>query len=101
MIALIFAATLQSGLVFGGLTSCASWLETPSNEAQGYQWIIGFWSGRNIEASFAGREFAQVGHSTDSAGIVGEVRLVCQASPSKSLAGATIETFNRFKAENR
>lgn len=97
MIAVIVAVALQQAFVFGGTISCAAWLESPSTEVQGSQWLLGFWSGKNMEAEGGG----QVGRSTDAAGVVGEVRLVCQASPSKSLISATLETYNRFKAEGR
>lgn len=100
--ALAVAITLiQGGMVFGGLDSCATWLSTSANENAGRHWILGFWSGKNMEAALAGGRMGRVGESTDGAGIVGEVKLACQAAPSKTLIAVTLETYERFKAENR
>lgn len=54
-----------------------------------------------MEAALAGGRVGRVGESTDGAGIVGEVKLACQAAPSKTVVEVTLETYQRFKAENR
>ena len=42
-----------------------------------------------------------VGVSADADGIVAEVKLLCEAKPSRSLVSAATETYNRFKSQNR
>lgn len=98
-LAMMVALTAQSGgaLVYGGEISCARWQSTTSYQQAGRSWILGFWSGKNMEAA----DNSQVGRTTDADGIVGEVKLVCDAAPSKMLVTATLETYQRFKRENR
>lgn len=105
MIALALAAALltapQGALVFSGHQSCATWLSSPSSENAGSHWVLGFWSGKNMEAALSNPAAGRVGSSTDNAGVVGEVKLTCQSRPSLSLVAATLETYERFKSEGR
>ena len=68
----------------GGTQSCAAWLATPASETEGRWWIAGFWSGRNMQNGAYGR----VGSSTDSEGIIGEIKRVCQSEPTLLLINA-------------
>ena len=66
----------------------------PENDVSLVDWVLGFWTGMNADAF-------KVGSTSDARGIVGEVKLVCQAQPSTTLATATYETYQRLKAERR
>jgi len=81
----------------GGTESCAAWLGTPSSETEGRWWIAGFWSGRNMQNGGNGR----VGSSTDSEGIIGEIRRVCQAEPSLPLINAAGRVYTEMDRERR
>jgi hypothetical protein len=75
-----------------GRSSCASWKE---DEAAGTNWLLGYWTGRNIEG------LRKVGTSTDGNGIIEEVRLICNAQPSLRLMDATTQVYQRFMSEGR
>jgi hypothetical protein len=81
----------------GGAQSCAAWLADPASETEGRWWIAGFWSGRNIQN--AGN--ARVGSSTDSEGIIGEIKRVCQAEPSLLLINAAGRVYVEMDRERR
>ena len=49
----------------------------------------------NVDAAF------NVGSTTDSRGIVEEVKVACRAEPSLSLAQASYQTYQRLRAERR
>lgn len=76
----------------GGSTSCANWMQ---DELQGSNWLMGYWSGRNIE------NLSTVGSSTDGPGILGEIRLICAKEPSLSIANAAAKLYRRFQLEQR
>ena len=67
------AAGGRTAWAVGGDISCATWMQ---DESSGRLWIWGYWTGRNIEA------LKSVGSSTDSNGLVAEIRLICKAEPS-------------------
>lgn len=91
-------APAQVAWVPGGPnTSCATWLSNPSQFAYGRGFILGVWTGLNMKNPKSGR----VGFSTDGAGIVAEVKLVCEAEPSVDLLVATMTVYNRFEKELR
>jgi len=81
----------------GGTQSCAAWLATPASETEGQWWIVGFWSGRNMQNGSNGR----VGSSTDSEGIIGEIRRVCQVEPSLLLINAAGRVYVEMDRERR
>lgn len=81
----------------GGTESCSAWLATPVSETEGRWWIAGFWSGRNMQNS----SNARVGSSTDSEGIIGEIRRVCQAEPSLLLINAAGRVYVEMDRERR
>lgn len=96
-----------------GSTSCARWLSDDAVSQIDKGWILGFWSGMNnggidpfsdevakIIAKLPSRQ-SIADRSTDPDGILGEIRLVCQSSPSKSIEDATIEVWQRFATEGR
>ena len=101
--ALLFAApseTPDSGRAIwtiGGTQSCAAWLATPQSETEGRWWLAGFWSGRNMQNGDNGR----VGSSTDSEGIVGEIKRICQAEPSALLITVAGRVYVEMDRERR
>lgn len=96
VLAAALTATPPKGFAaFGGARSCATWQSSAAEIDVGKWWIWGFWSGRN---SVLG---AHVGGGTDGEGIVAEIKLACSARPSATLAWATIQVFERMKAEGR
>ena len=94
------AAPADSGRsiwTIGGTQSCAAWLATAESEAEGRWWLVGFWSGRNMQNGTNGR----VGASTDSEGVIGEIRRVCQAEPSLLLINAAGRVYVAMDKERR
>jgi hypothetical protein len=81
----------------GGTQSCAAWLATPASETEGRWWLAGFWTGRNMQNGSNG----QVGSSTDSEGIIGEVRRVCEAEPSLQLVTAAGHVYVEMDRQRR
>lgn len=74
-------------LIYGSNISCATAFRE-SNRGETLAYIAGLWSGFNI----AWRH--RVGTSTDTNGVVGEVRKVCEAAPSKSLPDAIYDAYS-------
>lgn len=85
----------QSSYAWGGQQSCATWLSNEGQRAAGNWWILGFWSGLNVQSN------GFVGHTTDTNGLIGEVKLYCEASPSTNLITAVTKVYLRFKAQGR
>ena len=77
---------------FGSQSSCASWAK---DRSQGSIWILGYWSGRNVEAQ------KSVGGTSDADGILEEVRLICKAAPSRAMIEAVDEVYNRLLEDGR
>jgi len=101
-LALLIAASPALGqantMVYGqGRLSCASWTGNPMTETDTHGWILGYWTGLNMYNSTN----HVVGASTDSQGIVGEVRRVCLAQPSKRLFRAISDVYERLMAEGQ
>ena len=80
-----------------GGTSCATWLSHKDQEIAGGQWVLGLWTGLNVNNPRNG----MVGRSTDGAGIVAEVKLACQQAPSETLIATTLKTYHRLETEGR
>jgi hypothetical protein len=80
-----------------GSISCATWLADPISENQGIYWLFGYFTGRNVESDGPG----MVGHGTDSQGIIAEVKLICEKSPSTLLGGAAHQVYNKLRDEGR
>jgi hypothetical protein len=80
-----------------GGTSCATWLSNYVQEAAGGQWVLGFFTGANAHNNR--NHF--VGHSTDSAGLVAEVKAACQAAPSETVQATTFKVYYKLQAERR
>ena len=103
--ALLFGTPTQSASqgdgrpiwTIGGTQSCAAWLATPASEAEGRWWLAGFWSGRNMQNGANGR----VGSSTDSEGVLGEIKRICQAEPSLQLLTAAARVYVTMDKERR
>jgi hypothetical protein len=77
---------------FGAESSCASWAR---DRSQGSIWILGYWSGRNVEGQ------KSAGATTDADGILDEVRLICKAEPSRRMIDAVEEVYNRLLQDER
>ena len=77
---------------FGAQSSCASWSR---DRSQGSIWILGYWSGRNVEGQKG------VGLTTDADGILDEVRLICKAEPSRPMIDAVDEVYKRLLDDGR
>jgi hypothetical protein len=77
---------------FGAQSSCASWSK---DRSQGSIWILGYWSGRNVEGANG------VGSTTDADGILEEVRLICKAEPSRPMIDAVDEVYKRLLDDGR
>ena len=79
------------GFGMGGY-SCAKAF-SPENLANTQSWIFGFWSGVNNTRGL------QVGSRTDAAGVLDEVRRVCEVHPAVMLYVATDQAYaNLHKA---
>jgi hypothetical protein len=87
----------RSVWTIGGTQSCAAWLATPGAETEGRWWIAGFWTGRNMQNGGNG----QVGSSTDSEGIIGEIKRICQAEPSLLLINVAARIYVEMDRERR
>lgn len=87
--------TQPSSYIWGGQQSCATWLSDAAQKATGNWWIWGYWSGLNVQSN------GTVGHSTDANGVIGEIKLYCEAAPSTNLINATTQVYMRFKAQGR
>ena len=77
---------------FGAQSSCASWSK---DRSQGSIWILGYWSGRNVEGQ------RSVGGTSDADGILEEVRLICKAAPSRAMIDAVDEVYKRLLDDGR
>ncbi|MBA3510396.1 hypothetical protein [Sphingomonas sp.] len=75
--------------------SCATAFSTEASENAVASWLTGYWSGLNV-----GRGLA-VGSTTDSNGILREVKLDCQKTPSATLHHSAHQTYNRMRANKR
>ncbi|MCT2401715.1 hypothetical protein [Novosphingobium mangrovi (ex Huang et al. 2023)] len=94
---LLFAAPVSADTVtiIGiGNDSCATAF-LPNNVYQTKAWIFGFWSARNSEKG------ANVGSTTDSNGIIGEVESTCRKFPSYHLIVAVGFVYDMMEADNR
>ena len=86
--------TLTLGI---GRLSCANWLNTPSLETDAHGWILGYWTAMNIYSS----SNRLVGQTTDSVGIVAEVRLACGQRPSERVFQIVSDVHQRLEREGR
>lgn len=92
----------DQALVFGaGATkSCAWWFTSPATEAEGFAWVVGFWSGLNFGQSNPDAP-ADVGKSTDGWGIVGEVKKLCRENPSSTPLAEALKVYRTLRDQNR
>ena len=89
-------STAEPMMAFGvGNSSCAEWLSKPEHYSTGFTWIMGFWTGRNMQAP------AAVGRTTDGHGVVAEVENLCRQEPTLILAFAAKRTYEKLEAEHR
>jgi hypothetical protein len=59
------------------------------------QWILGYFSGLNAGSGL------DVANQSDANGIIGEVRLYCEAHPSALLPDAVLNTWRKLKGARR
>jgi len=76
-----------------GTRSCSFW--TPAREAEANGFISGFWSATNQMAEQFNHD-GSIGFTTDTAGIVEEVRLVCRQNPSLPLINAVQAVYKKI-----
>lgn len=79
-----------------GIRSCATWLQSSDSELEGGAWILGFWTGSNMEANRGA-----VGATTDSLGIIAAVKARCEVDPAASVTSVVGKMFDEFAAEGR
>lgn len=79
----------------GHEASCADAANNMHDLSLAY-WIYGYFTGRNM-----GSTTNMVGHTTDSAGIIGEVKLYCDTHPSATVTEATTQTYLKMAREGR
>lgn len=80
------------GFGWGG-KSCATWIgESGVKKVVMNSWILGFWTGLNAANTLSHR----IGRSTDSEGVLGEVRLYCTSHPSEAILMATAEVYGQL-----
>jgi hypothetical protein len=89
--------TTRYGFGASAITAAPSLSNGLAVESAGENWIWGFWSGLN-DFSITNR---MVGHTTDAAGLMGEVKKVCGEHPSKDLFQAVREVYDVIAAQHR
>ena len=91
-------AAAEQFTVFGfGSASCGKWLSNEDSYNQGFDWILGFWSGAN---GYGVNHI--VGASTaDGYGIVGVVKQRCEANPAQSLVSTVQEIYGEFRDDGK
>ena len=80
---------------FGSGLSCSKWLH--EGLTRGSNWILGYWSGRNVEGGASRR----VGASADDNEIIEELTAICEAEPSTTVQTAVDKVYERYLKENR
>lgn len=90
-------STIQMGF---GRASCATWLSSPVNEAEGSAWVLGWWSGRNLSNALNDQN-GEIGQSTDALGVLGTVKQSCLAQPAVSLSEIVNQLYLEFQQNDR
>lgn len=85
-----------TSLAFGGVTPCVQFESVPAVRDRAISWIAGYWSGLNGSS-----DTPNTGQSTTLAGIIAEIDLVCRAEPSRTVAWATLQVYQRLADEDR
>ena len=92
--ATIFTMTSTDGEAF----VCADLIEAKQlTEWQARQWILGFWSGLNVAFGVSGVAPDDVGKSTTSSGIMGEIKALCSRQPAQPLPEAVRDVYLRMR----
>ncbi len=79
---------------------CQTWLGVPGAQKEGSAWVLGFWSGMNVEAALA-RNSANVGHSMQWNDVISEVEKICRQDPAKMMSVAVAIARAKALAEGR
>lgn len=74
--------------------SCATAFRSENYQGTA-QWVAGYLTGLN--SGWGGT----VGHTTDLYGVMGEVKLICEAEPSTTLITATARVYLKLKKQSR
>jgi hypothetical protein len=86
------------GRLFGiGRMSCAYWISTPAREAEGGNWLMGYWTGANS----MNRSNHLVGAHTDGEAIIAEVRKRCVEEPSTMMVDEAAVIYERFTKQHK
>ena len=80
-----------------GISSCATWLATPTQERDGGNWILGFFSAANL----ASADHHDVGGSVGPAAIVTEVRTLCADEPRMRMGEAAARVYKAFEHDRK
>lgn len=80
-----------------GRQSCANWLSTPETEYEGEAWIPGYWTAVNI----VNTKTHVVGSNSDVPAIFGEIKKICSAEPSTTLADAIARVYFQFQQSGK
>lgn len=88
---IVFPATVDGA---SGV-SCATAFSRPVENSYISAWILGFWTGLNVNSN------VQVGGTTDSRGVIGEIELDCRKTPSLDLLQSTFNTWSRLRKLGR
>lgn len=75
--------------------SCASAFQNAPNKQAIRPWVMGLWTGLNLAYR------ASVGHTTDLAGIMGEVEIECAKAPSDELIDGATKAYMRLRATKK
>jgi hypothetical protein len=99
-VVVISPALGQKVITFGGQETCDLWLTNPEAYKEGYSWILGFWTGLNVQASLRD-DVATVGQTLDAKGVIGEVAALCARKKSMRVDVATTAAWARVKSQQR
>jgi hypothetical protein len=80
-----------------GRLSCAHWLSNPEIEAQGNDWILGYWTASNEDGPIN----HMVGHNSDVDAILGEIKKICAQEPSTRLLEAVGRVYLQFQKSGK
>lgn len=84
-----FKRNVEVDVLGAGNFSCASAF-SPEYYDQTFAWIMGYWTGVGMARG------ARSPLQTDGAGVVGEVKKLCNENPSMRLVEANSKTYLRF-----
>lgn len=75
--------------------NCATAFSNQATEEAVASWVNGYWSGLNVGLGLS------VGSTSDANGIMREIKLDCEKTPTATLHQAAHHTYNRLRAGKR